>query len=193
MTATADDLVKATFSDFRMVKTRKVLQIVCEVPLEQAQRALKILGVPDPGAETWVALAVLDLSKQDAQEKAVGHPDGNQAQPPQTPAGDGPIAGGNTPKARRPFHELPLSQQAAIRCGEPSFQEWCGFGPHVRFSDGAIPTERERADGAASRVRQDCDVESRSELDTNPEAAARWRALETQYLRDTGQMAEARG
>ncbi len=34
----------ATFSDFRLVKGRKVCQLVCEVPLEQADAALAALG-----------------------------------------------------------------------------------------------------------------------------------------------------
>ena len=36
--------IKATFSDFKLIKTRKVAQLVMEIPVEQADAALKALG-----------------------------------------------------------------------------------------------------------------------------------------------------
>ena len=51
--------IKATFSDWRPVKTRKVLQLIFEVPLEQTELAMKALGVPQPDQETWCAIALL--------------------------------------------------------------------------------------------------------------------------------------
>jgi len=58
MTAAA---FRATFSDFRIVKGRKMAQIVLETPLEEADAALEVLGgVPRPDAERWVAVARLE-------------------------------------------------------------------------------------------------------------------------------------
>lgn len=42
-----------------MVKGRKVLQIICEVPLEAQGQVFAALGAPMPDAETWVAIARL--------------------------------------------------------------------------------------------------------------------------------------
>lgn len=54
------DAFQATFSDFKIVKGRKVCQVVLEVALENADAALKVLGgVPRPDAETWVGVARL--------------------------------------------------------------------------------------------------------------------------------------
>jgi hypothetical protein len=54
-------VTQGTFSDFRLIKGRKVCQIVIEVPIEQADQALAALGgLPQPMAETWVALARLE-------------------------------------------------------------------------------------------------------------------------------------
>lgn len=52
-------IIQATFSEWRMVKGRKVLQIICEVPLEAQGAVFGALGAPMPDRETWVAIARL--------------------------------------------------------------------------------------------------------------------------------------
>lgn len=47
------------FADFKIIKTRSVLQIVVEIPIEQGQKALELLGIPQPGQEIPVAIARL--------------------------------------------------------------------------------------------------------------------------------------
>lgn len=48
----------ASYSDWRVVKGRKVVQIVLEVPLEAANHAYNVLGgMPNPGEEKWFAIA----------------------------------------------------------------------------------------------------------------------------------------
>ena len=48
----------ATYSDWRVVKGRKVVQIVLEVPLEAAGHAYNVLGgMPTFGSENWFAVA----------------------------------------------------------------------------------------------------------------------------------------
>jgi hypothetical protein len=50
----------ATYSDLRLVKTRKVVQFVFEVPLEAAGHAMNVLGgMPSPMKEEWFAIARL--------------------------------------------------------------------------------------------------------------------------------------
>jgi hypothetical protein len=52
---------KATFSDFRIVRSRKVATFLFEVPLEQADTALRALGgIPQAATEVWCAIARLD-------------------------------------------------------------------------------------------------------------------------------------
>jgi hypothetical protein len=54
-------VTQGCFSDFRLIKGRKVCQIVIEVPIEQADQALSALGgLPQPATEAWVALARLE-------------------------------------------------------------------------------------------------------------------------------------
>jgi hypothetical protein len=51
----------ATYSDFKVIRTRDTAQFIFEVPLEAADHALNILGgVPQPMKERWVAIARLE-------------------------------------------------------------------------------------------------------------------------------------
>src|SRR3954447_2369653 len=58
-------VTQGCFSDFRLIKGRKVCQIVIEVPIEQADQALAALGgLPQPATEAWVALARLETKER---------------------------------------------------------------------------------------------------------------------------------
>jgi hypothetical protein len=57
MTAAA---FRASYADWKLIKTRSVVQIILEVPLESADAAYKVLGgMPNFGAEQWMAVARL--------------------------------------------------------------------------------------------------------------------------------------
>lgn len=54
-------VTQATFADFRLIKGRKVAQLVFEVAIEKADEALAALGgLPQPAEEKWVAIARLE-------------------------------------------------------------------------------------------------------------------------------------
>jgi len=92
--------IKGCFADFKLIKTRRVCQIVIEVALEEADAALETLGgLPRPDQERWVALARLDQKRQ-----------------PETPVAPA--------KERRAFCDLPFPQQAALKSGDPAFQKF---------------------------------------------------------------------
>lgn len=61
--------IEGAFADLRVIKTRSVVQIVVEVPIEHADAALEALGgVPQPGAERRVAIArLVELQTQKPQ------------------------------------------------------------------------------------------------------------------------------
>lgn len=164
----------ATYSDFRLVKGRKVVQFVFEVPLEQADAALEILGgVPKIGEETWVGVAPLKLSVARSSEAERAAHNGEVAG--STPAGP--------TKQRTPWHELRPSTQAALACRDVAFQKWLG----VKDDD---PIKKEES--AAWAVRSMCGVKSRSELDNSTEAARRWSSHYLRFISETGRMAEPR-
>lgn len=100
-------------------------------------------------------------------------------------------------KERRPFHTLPLPQQVALRCADEGFQSWAFvYAQDQKWSIGNGPNSdcygTDRDEVAASVIRKACGVISRGEIKPGTEAAKKWLALETQYLADTGQMAEER-
>ncbi len=92
-------VIRGTFSDYKLIKTRKVVQIIVEVPVEQQAQVFAALGFPMPDSETWVAVARLD------PEAA-------------TPAPEAPE------KDKVPFRDRKLSWQAGVRCGDMRFLEF---------------------------------------------------------------------
>ena len=83
-------------------------------------------------------------------------------------------------KPKRKWDELRPSEQAGIACTDEAFQEWAARQWH-------------KLDDAPGYVRAHCRVStSRSELDTNPEAAQRWHDLYARFQRETGRVAEER-
>jgi hypothetical protein len=139
--------IQATFADFRLIKGRKQAQLVLEIPIEEADNALAVLGgIPQPQSDCWVAVARLNGVAKPAPE----------------------------PKEKQKWEDLKLSMQAGIRCEEPAFWRFLQE-KHYRGS------ECSNATLAAQDVRYICEVDSRSGLNDNPEAAERWRQLERSY------------
>ena len=94
MTAAA---FKATYSDFKLIKGRKVVQLVFEVPLEIANEAYEVLGgMPNPGAEVWCAVA--------------------------RPAEDGSANAPTSPRKVAP--DKKMAQRAGILCSDPLFHRF---------------------------------------------------------------------
>lgn len=90
---------RGTYSDWRLVKTRGVVQIIFEIPLAEADAAYQILGgMPDTSKERWFAVA--PLLKEDTRPLLTL---------------DKPAA------AKRDWRDLGPAQQAGIRCEESTF------------------------------------------------------------------------
>ena len=145
--------IKATFSDFRIVKGRKVAQLIFELPLEAADHALQALGgVPQPDVSRWVGIAPI------TDEAATRAPTAPVEKPKTDWGGLSPV------------------KQAGIRCNESAFQVWlvqeCGMESTMSES---------LKDAAARFVRENCQIDSRSELDTNVDAKAAWSKLDADY------------
>jgi hypothetical protein len=88
--------IRGTFADFRLIKGRKVAQLVVELPIEEADAALATLGgLPQPATERWVAVARLNGS---AKPEAA--------------------------KEKRRWDDLKAAMQAGIRCNEPAFWQF---------------------------------------------------------------------
>ena len=93
-------VIKAVFYTWRPVVGHKRLQLVFEVPLEETQEVLTMLGAPMPDREIWCAIALL-----------------------------APVAPLDATKERRSFCDLPLPQQAGIKSEDLTFQLWISSTP----------------------------------------------------------------
>lgn len=119
-----------TFADLRTVKTRSVVQMIIEFPIERGADVVAMFGFPQPGQEVPVAVARLNVAPQ------IEHA---------APAGE-----------KKRWALLPPAQQAAIRCGEPAFRRFLAetgdfSGIAVLDLDMAAEEVRERC-GVRSRA-----------------------------------------
>lgn len=97
MTEDQPAAIQATFSDVKLIRSRKVCQLVLEIPLEQADAALLTLGgIPQPHSERWVALARLN---------------GHAPEP-------------KPDKEKQRWEDVKLSMQAGMRCEEKAFWKY---------------------------------------------------------------------
>ncbi len=150
-----DAAFMGVFSDFKLIKTRSVCQLIIEVPLEQADKCLAAMGgVPLPGQERPVAVARL-------REKS----------PEQAPS---PSSDGKQWKDMRP------SQQAGILCSDVDFQKW--IAEHKKWGPVSLRDDYSYGeDQVADLVRRKCGILSRSQMDTNPSATAAWSEIAADY------------
>ena len=147
MNALSPAAFRATYSDWKLIRSRKVVQIVLELPLEAAGEAYEVLGgMPNPGAETWCAIARLNQGRVGHQESSASSP----ASDDPTPAG--PVQALRSPAAR-----------AGMLCGKPKFWAFLrARGYSVRD-----------AEQAAQYVRETCAVKSRADILPGSEAEQR--------------------
>lgn len=148
---TAPAIIRATYSDLRLIKGRKVCQIVLEIPQEQAEAFVAAFGMPVSAESKWVAVALLrdeaKLLEEAEPEKLV------------------------EPKEHRRFNDLRPSLQAVFMCKEPRFWSYMGEHGSLIFSE----------DQAAHELRETLNVKSRSELDTNPVAMKQFQDIRNNY------------
>lgn len=144
---------RATYSDFKLIKTRQSVQIVFEIPLHDVDAALEVLGgMPTPSSERWFGIAPLT-------EPASARPQ---------PVVDKPPVG-----AKRDWREIPPAQQAGIRCDDAVFEAFLKEEHSDAWAEEQNPTDC---------VRFICGVASRAELATNQKARVIWHQLDSQFL-----------
>jgi hypothetical protein len=132
------------YVDLRFIKSRKVCQVIIEIPIEQGGAFVQAFGTPNPATGVPVAIARL--------------------QEPEKPA---------TEKPKRQWSDMSRAQQAGIACNEPDFRRFLALD-----CDGILMLD---LDMTADAVRHECGIKSRSELDTNKEAAKKWDKLYSDY------------
>jgi len=160
---------QATYSDMRLIKGRKVVQFVFEVPLEASNEAYDVLGgMPNPAAEVWCAIARL---KPEASTREAAS---------ETPAR----------KAASRNHVSPehkMAQRAALLCKDVQFHRFLDCECRLHHDNDITENE------AAFYVRKFCEVESRSEIRPGTNAGNRFDMLQSAFIawRDKDKFVEA--
>lgn len=152
---TAPAAITAQLVDVRNIAAHRCVRLELHVPAEQAGLVMAAFGWPTMADPVPVALARLQTSPE-------------------------PIAKPEAQKERRPFSELPYSQQCALRCKQPDFVE---FLHQTRLAYLPSPPEtRTRTEfNAILMVYGVCAVETRSEIIKGTPAGDKWEALEAEY------------
>lgn len=152
--------VQAAFSEIQIIKSRSVMVLKCEVPLEVADKVLAALGgIPIPGEERWLALA--RIMPPDARpEPAEPHKDLARS-----------MAGKATYAEQTPGEQA--RTRSALLAKDPHFQDWL-------FVSGRVMQRGERV--AADYIRGACECkESRREIATDPEKLRAFERLEASF------------
>ena len=155
-------VIKADFVKPMPVPSRKVLQLTFEVPEEQADHAMAVLGgYPQSGENRWCGIALLDPTLT-AEEKMADRL--AQKYAPELRAEPEKPKGG------------PLSQQAGMLCATPAFRSWLVMQPWT-----SEWPQTGSNDAIADIVRWKCGINSRAEIDNNLTAAQTWKELTDAY------------
>ena len=159
----------ATYSDWKLIRSRKVVQIVLEIPLEAAGQAYDVLGgMPNPGAETWCAVA--RLNGKDGEASSEGKGNGEDAPAPTEAS---PV------RARKPVAvEKRFAQQAGMCCADPVFWEF--LREHSMMKEPQTGFEGEEA--AALAVRMICGVTTRADIIPGTPAGTAWDQLLSKFI-----------
>lgn len=162
---------QACFTDWRLVKGRKVVQLVFEVPLEGADHAYQVLGgMPDPAQSVWCAVARL---QQHITTGKAGDEEGTAANRDDTledrPAPD--VVAPSTQPARATYKPLTLPQRVALQCQDELFQRFL-------IVEGKARDEADVIDA----VRAYCGVRSRAFILPGTQAAEKWERLLSRYV-----------
>lgn len=168
-------VIRASFADYRTVKSRMVLQLIFEVPLESSKAVFDRLGFPMPDTENWVAIAMLNAGPHNATVDEL---------PSSVPQESNGAAQGQRP-ATRSWYDMRPSQRAAILAGDQKFRQ---FLRNVYYA-----SDVRCAEEATAWLKARCGIDSRKKLDEpDTEAADVFGEIEANFRRSAGLEAEDR-
>lgn len=148
---------RATYSDWKLIKTRGVVQVVMEVPLADADAAYDVLGgMPVHGKERWFGIAALKSPAEEA---------------PAAPRQDVPHDSRPDGAKRMDWRNVQPAAQAGIRCADPMFRAFLREVKRYGHCD---------EEDAAVAVRDICGVKTRADLAIHAHRVI-WHQLDSEY------------
>jgi hypothetical protein len=151
-------VIRSDYVMFKPVPSRKVLQIICEIPLEKTGEFLDMFGTPNMETGTPVAIARLmepGRGSLPSSAPSDGSDSGTAMASDNAPSGEG-----KGPNSLRP------SQDGYRHTLKNGFMQWLNV------------SSREAAEEVIERQ---CGVLSLSELDKQPSAADRWSHMKAEF------------
>jgi len=164
-------VIEASYSDFKLIKTRSSAQIILEIPIEEAERALKIFGVPMPGAEIRVAVARIVEPAQNTVPESGSPSEATAVDMPQANR-DRAVDPMRSERSKQAYAQSSPAMKAVVRaailCEDPLFQTWM---------------DADDSDQAAVEVRKYCHVDSRADISKDERALRLFLELEDRFQR----------
>jgi hypothetical protein len=152
---------RACYSDWKLIRTRKCVQLVFEVPLEESNKAYEALGgMPNPGEESWVAIARLNPEAAKEVMPDRRPPEHNNTSPASEP---------DKVQARAPRNKL--AQLAGMLSKDPLFPRYLAA---TEFYYGT--------DDPTIAIRGFCSVDSRSQIIVGTPAGDRFLKLYDDFI-----------
>lgn len=174
--------IRATFAQYAMVKTRGVLVLHMEVPLEQQAEVFAALGYPLPGGEVWCGIARL---VPEAQRPPARRAENGTAAQEITPSRAAASEQGKARYAAASDMEKALVRAARLS-DDRRFCEWVGAQLYV---DESTADEID----AIQFIRDTCCAgKSRKLIAEDPACYDAFVRMETEYLIAAGILAEPR-
>lgn len=151
--------ITGDYADFKLVRTRKVCQVVIELPIEQAGEVARLLGFPDPGGNTMCAVALVD-TKQIAGRKAGKAGAGvglrSDSEPIAETTAKPVTTGAPATKPKQRWEDMRPSARAAMMVQNPEFERY--LRSFENPWDGIFPT-------ADEWLKTELDIASKADLD----------------------------
>lgn len=182
-----------SFADYRLVKSRGVLQLIVEIPVESQAQAFEALGYPIPGTDIPVAVARLNSPagshSQRGEKGVLASPDTESGPQPQS----SPKPAGGTSQRER-YAAMSAGEQAVVRAAmlaqDQRFQVWATRQQsEAAFVQQLYMDEEEAADFIRDIC---CGGNSRRLIAEHPEALDKFLAMELSYRIAIGEVAEPR-
>lgn len=169
-------IVQATYANWKPVPSRKVLQLVFEVPIERQGDVLGILGAPGIDTADWYAIAKMAVTKVGANgadnHPAVKSNQANASIPEVAPEGL---------REKKRFSELKRAAQAALKCQDGEFQIWLCQVYRPQFGRCWPDKIDDHAQRTELVLKEALGITSKTELDSDPAAGERWDRLLTSF------------
>lgn len=140
----------AEYADFKPIKSRSVVQIIFEIPIEKANHVLQMMGMPNYGTPDWYGIAKLNKTEN-----------GEGVVPTSRAVPESELVSSPATSSTK-WADMTYAQRAGMLSNDKDFWEF------MRVSD---------KEEAAECIRKNCGVESRRYIDRSADAKAAFHVL----------------